>query len=793
MFKPPSNNTKRESAQFLEKIIRLGELSPGHISINQQIRNIITTAEEIFSAQTSLWLDKDAFTSTHPGLSELYYIESPGECTPLMCSAIKKNKLLSTTIPVADGISKQYSLNSPIVIDQNIVGVLCVDRTKNQFSRNEKKLFNTLTLQAGISLASTRQRIIDLWSIELLELVRSVSHHITNIFDIDELAKQVTQLIFDKFHYYYVAIFTVDLEKRILQFRNSAGTGLSEGKAVNLANFMASGIRFGEGITGHVADTGIELLENNVSVSQHYRYTDSLPETKSEYALPVLFNNQLVGVLDVQSNNESAFTDVDVLVLRALSDHIAIAIGNARLYSDANKRAIHLTLVADISKAISSILDFDHLLNNIVSLIHIRFSVPRVNLFTVHPGRRIIIFRASAGQFYNTEDLIPGIFAYDLDTTQGLVPWAAHNLQSIVVNDVSEDARFHVSPSSPDNISSQMAIPLIYGDKLLGVLDLQSPIRDAFTQDDIFVLETLADYLSVALRNANLYSSEQWRRQVSESIKDVAFLISANMDINHILERILQELHKSLPCEASAIWLVDYSENETEKEIIGSPLRLTAIFPDNETLRELLFTEEIPGSQSPWMLEAINSPTPLIRGSTSPYEPLGAYLNFPPEYSAIAAPLQANNQTIGLMVLVHSNPGRYGSESQSMTATFASYSAVAINNTRLYEAAHDQAWVATVLLQVSEATQSITSMTELLETVVRIIPRLIGLKSCVLFTWDELTETFLPAASYGLNDNQLDEYSSWHIAPGEVTAWKLKKKYGDYFLWWLKIPLEGLS
>jgi len=770
MFKAPSNNTKRDSTQFLEKIIHLGELPSGVISVNQQIKRIITTAEEIFSAQTSLWFDKDEFILTNPGLSDFVDIDNSGECTPLMRSAIRKNGLLSKSNPGADGLSKQYSLSSPIVINNHVVGVISIERGNYHFSRNERQLFHTLTLQAGTLLASTLQRIIDLWSIELLELVRSVGRHITNVFDIDELAKQVTQLIFDKFHYYYVAVFTADNDKRILQFRNSSGEGLSEGETVNLFNFLASGIRFGDGITGHVANTGVELLENNVSVSQHYRHMDSLPETKSEFALPLLFNNSVVGVLDVQSNRESAFTDVDSLVLRALADHIAIAVGNAQLYSDANKRASHIKLVADFSKAISSILDFDHLLNNIVSLIHIRFSVPIVNLFTVHTGRRKIIFRAGAGKLSTTDDLLPENFGYDLDNTQGLVPWAVNNLQSIVVNDVLKDDRFCISPASPEYICSQMAIPLIYGDRILGVLDLQSPYIDAFKQDDVFILETLADYISVALRNANLYSSEQWRRQVSESIKEVAGLISANMDLNHILERILQELHKSLPCDASAIWLVDISDNETESENIGSPLRLAAIFPDNETLRELLFSEEIPGAQSPWMLEAINSPSPLIRGITSPYEPLGAYLNFPPEYSAIAAPLKANNQTIGLMVLVHSNVGRYGSESQSMTATFASYSAVAINNTRLYEAAHDQAWVATVLLQVSEATQSITSMSELLETVVRIIPRLIGLRSCVLFSWDELTETFLPASSYGLNENQLDEYNSWHVAPGEVTA-----------------------
>jgi sigma-B regulation protein RsbU (phosphoserine phosphatase) len=769
MFNPPLKNSNFEPISAWEKIIRMGELSPAHTSINLIHQDIIATAEEIFSGRAFLWLNKDIFKAPHLGLSNRFTFENPVECTPLMHSSITKQRMISK-VEKADEFSKRYSLTAPIYFNQNLCGELTVERLDHKFTPSDRKLFTGLIMQTSITLAATRQRIIDLWSIELLELVRNVSQHIIDIFNIDELSKRVTQLICDKFHYYYVAVFTAELDKQILQFRYSAGTDLIEGKPGNLPNFLASGIRFGEGIIGQVALSGCEILENNVAVSQHYRYIDGLPETRSEFALPLLINNQIVGVLDVQSDKVSAFSDIDSLVLRALADHIAIAISNAQLYSDVNQRANHLSIVADISRAISSILDFDHLLNNIVSLIHIRFSIHRVNLFTVHTGRRKIFFRACAGQSFTAEELIPGVFSYDLDTSQGLVPWAVQNQQSITINDVSRDSRFSVSPASPDSISSQMVIPLVFGDQILGVIDLQSPLINAFTPDEVYILEALADYLSVALRNANLYSSEQWRRQVSESIREVAGLLSANIDFNHILVRILQELHKSLPCEASAIWLVESSEDESAREESSSPLRLAAIFPDNETLQELLLTDNTPGAQSPWMLEAINSPTPLIRLPKSPYEPLGAFLNFPPEYSAIAAPLRANNLTLGLLVLIHSNQGRYGSESQAMTATFASYSAVAINNTRLYEAAHDQAWVATVLLQVAEATQSITSMAELLETVVRIIPRLIGLKSCVLFTWDEVTETFLPASEYGLNTNQLDEYHTWHIAPGEVTA-----------------------
>ena len=133
-----------------------------------------------------------------------------------------------------------------------------------------------------------------------------------------------------------------------------------------------------------------------------------------------------------------------------------------------------------------------------------------------------------------------------------------------------------------------------------------------------------------------------------------------------------------------------------------------------------------------WLDQAMQADQPTIRRPHSSIEPLGLALGLPSDYSAIAAPMRAGEQRLGLLALAHRAAGRYGTESQAMTAAFASYAAVAIENARLYEAAQEQAWISTVLLQVAEATRSLTTLDQVLETVVRLLPMLLGAERCAL-------------------------------------------------------------
>ena len=467
MSKQHLNNAKDRNNHW-EMVINLGDLSSIHVSLDRIQQNIIKTTEAIFSGRVSLWLSNNAFNSSQVTLLPIPELASISECTPIMLDVIKKQRVISRQkLPDGSNLSDLYSIAAPIMNSGKVIGVLCVDRQHAPFSRSEMKTFKALVLQTGITLAVAWKLIVDQRSIELLELVRSVGQQIINVYDIDELSTRVTNLILDTFQYYYVAVLTIAPDSDRLQFRHSA---VRQDVRTDDDSSISWNIRIncGEGIIGQFALLGQEILENDVAISKYYRHFEVLPETKAEFALPFVIGDRTIGVLDVQSDKANAFGEVDVMVLRALADSIALAINNAHLYSDVNRRAGHLATVGDISKAIASILDFDHLLNDIVSLIYIRFSIPRVNLFTVHPGRGKIFFRAGAGQLPNGELLVPFEFSYDINDPFTPVSWSVLNRQCITVNNFREDPRFTTTPGSSEAILSEHVIPLMFGGEVLG-------------------------------------------------------------------------------------------------------------------------------------------------------------------------------------------------------------------------------------------------------------------------------------------------------------------------------------
>jgi GAF domain-containing protein len=350
-----------------------------------------------------------------------------------------------------------------------------------------------------------------------------------------------------------------------------------------------------------------------------------------------------------------------------------------------------------------------------------------------------------------------------------------------VANDVSREPLYLPSPFPPDETRSELTVPLVFGGEVLGVLDIQSEKVDAFGDDEQFLFEALADHIAIAMRNAHLYRSEVWRRRVADSVREVAGLLSADVDLDRVLAAILEELGKSLPLDLAAIWLVDgeVSEDADERAPV---LHLAAVLGATNLDLEIGLTpdavlasntvevsDETTQAASAWLRGALHADEPVTRTSMQVQEPLGAAMQFPPDYSAIAAPLRVREQPLGVLVLTHHTPGRYGSEARGMTAAFASYAAVAIENARLYEEAHAQAWVSTVLLQVANATQSLTNLHELLATVIHITPMLAGVRSCLLYIRDDEGD-FIPATASGLNREQQAEFERWRFAPGDVPA-----------------------
>ncbi len=763
-----------------------------------QRTEIVSQTEQILNCQVKLWLAEALL----PSLSWLYAGDaerpeldkfSGDACTPLMEEARRSRQICGVdateSTPVifqGEGCQDSQRLCQVIAfpiqsLGSEILGVLQAERShKNPFTPDDIAMLDGIASQALIGLQATRRLALERWRVEQLALVQHVSSQIVNQRDLNELTRRLTTLIQETFGYYYVAIFTVEPGEDILNFRASAGGEPPPGSGDRRPTGEPLFIRIGNGMIGQVTQLGQEIVANDVTQEPRFLDSDLLPDTRAEASLPLKIEERVVGVLDVQSDHPGAFQEVDMLVLRALAGNIAIAVEDTRLYTVLMRRAEQLTTISEVSSAITSILNLDELLDQVVNLIQRRFGYSYVHLFTVHPGRRKIIFQAGTDPRRHT--LLEEGFSFDLDDPQGIIPWVARHANTLLVNDVSQEPRYRPSDLPPENTNSELAVPLVYGNEVLGVIDIQSDRLNEFSEEDRFLFEALADTIAVALRNAFLYRTEKWRRQVADSLHEVAGLLSADVDLDQVLDAILAELERNLPCDAAFIWLLDEFES-ADGTPRGSPhLRLGAVLGLEQNPFELSrgvhledLVAKIQQDQplvkdeelTSWLIQSLDSAAPLIRSTESPYELLGRALNFPPDYSAIAAPLRVGEQALGVLALGHHTAGRYGSEAQAMTAAFASYASVAIENTRLYEAAHEQAWVSTVLLQVSEASQNLTNLNEMLSTIVRITPMLIGVRSCALYLWDELEEAFLPAAYEGLTSEQKNEFERWRFAPGD--------------------------
>ncbi|TLN16747.1 GAF domain-containing protein, partial [bacterium] len=399
-------------------------------------------------------------------------------------------------------------------------------------------------------------------------------------------------------------------------------------------------------------------------------------------------------------------------------------------------------------------------LETVVATIQKRFGYPFVHLYSVHPGRRLIFYWAGSGS--RSGILREQQIQISLDDPAGIIPWVARTGKPLLANDVRKEPLYRSSALPPFDIGSEVALPLSYGGETQAILDLQSTEYNAFDEKDISILEALTASIAIALRNASLYRSEQWRRQVADSFRDVANLLNANIGLDELLNSILSELEKNLPCEASAIWLY-----EEDPQNPNSNNRLRLAYAHGFTLEHMRHVLEENPLASQALEATLTSSEPTIRRSTDPLGPLGAALDYKPEYSSIAAPLMAGKQPLGVLTLGHPTYGRYGSEARAMTATFASYASSAIQNARLFADAQEQAWVSTVLLQVSEACQALDSVADLLDTMTRLTPLLVGIKNCAIFLFDANRQAFELKSLYGIEGLDKDNLLFYESeAPG---------------------------
>jgi sigma-B regulation protein RsbU (phosphoserine phosphatase) len=328
---------------------------------------------------------------------------------------------------------------------------------------------------------------------ELLDFLLEVSRVTSETLDLAEQLSSIASIVKEVVPYDVFAILLYSERTHLLTIRHAIG------HREEVVRSMA--IPLGEGIVGIAAARREPVLVEDVT--QDSRYLNALDAVRSELAVPMTARGKLVGVLDVQSTRVKAYGEQDQSMLSLIGSRVASSIENARLYRRVDRQNRTLRTLAHLSREFSAILDVDELLTKIAAATRALMPYDAFSVFLMDTERSLLSNRFSVRYDQRVKiDNIP--------LGKGITGAAAESRQPVRVLDTGADPRYI---ASHPGIRSELAVPLIVHDRIVGVLDVESERIAFFTEDHQRTLSLLAQQIASSVENARLYEEVAQREQ----------------------------------------------------------------------------------------------------------------------------------------------------------------------------------------------------------------------------------------------------------------------------------------
>ncbi len=332
-------------------------------------------------------------------------------------------------------------------------------------------------------------------------LLLEVTDVVNTTLDLETTLRRVAELVRKVIDYEIFAILLLSEQRQELYVRFQVGY------PPEVADRLR--VKVGQGITGQAAQLRQAVLV--ADAAQEDSYIAALPNVHSELAVPLIVKNRLIGVIDIEAREKGYFTEEHKRLLTLIASRMAVGIENARLHTRTTRQARTLLLLNEIARELTSILNLDELLKRIAELLKRLIDYQIFSILLLDEAGEKLQHRF-AQRFQERLHL-----KHDIALGRGVVGYAAQAKDAVLVPDVSKDSRY--IPVNPET-RSELAVPLIYQGKVIGVIDLEHTRRGYFTEDHKRTLTTLAAQIAIAIANARLY--EEIARQEQRLERDLS-------------------------------------------------------------------------------------------------------------------------------------------------------------------------------------------------------------------------------------------------------------------------------
>jgi PAS domain S-box-containing protein len=479
----------------------------------------------------------------------------------------------------------------------------------------------------------------------------------------DELLDKVTRII--------VHIYKETCGFLLLNERGDCLTPHSSYLGADLPGWQQS-FPVSAGITGRAVTQ--EKIIRVGDTSKEREYVPVAAGIRAELCIPIRVNERVIGILDVESRAPDAFTENDERFLNTISSSVGTALERLRLFKEEQRRTKELKALYHATKSLAQSLEPEVIARSLVTTMDELLGYEYVSLHLLEPDGQRLIPLAISSKMQNLRMYERGRDLHIEHTSlvgEGIIGWVAQNGQPIRSGNVSLDPRYQYILN---DIQSELCIPLIARGKVIGVLNIESNIPDAYAEEDESLLTALANSAAISLENASLYQEAVQaadRRAVLHRISQD--IVRFGQDFEQIYIAIHEAAGKLMPCDVFIISLRDAAKDENisvytiedgkryEPQVMASHIGLSATVI-NEGRSIILRTDaEVEGKE------------PIHFGSSRHVR------------SLVAVPMRASDRVIGMISAQSYSPYAYGIEERTLLEMLAAHAGTAIENGRLFE------------------------------------------------------------------------------------------------------------
>ncbi len=420
-------------------------------------------------------------------------------------------------------------MGAPMLIQNKPIGALILQDLEHEHAFNENNLKFFVALANQVAAVIHNANLLDESRARAfqLETAAEIARDVSGSLNLDELLAKSVNFIRERFSFYHASIFLIDSTAEFAVVREATGEAGAQMKRIGHKLGVGS-----KSIVGYVAGRGEPLIVNDTAKDATYFANPLLPNTRSEAAIPLKVGDRILGVMDVQSAHPFAFTGDNLRTLQILADQLAVAVVNSELFAETQEHLSQHRLLHHITTSAASGTTLEEALESAVTGLQVTLGGDRVAIMLADREKQLLAVKAAVG--YSEE-----ILHLQVPVGTGITGWAAAHRRPLRVDDVTGDPRY-IQGSA--NTRSELAVPLIYRNELLGVLNVESEQNAAYSENDEEMLGTLGGSLAAIIANARLLEQIRGQAERERALNEITSKIRRSTDMQSILATTAGEL-----------------------------------------------------------------------------------------------------------------------------------------------------------------------------------------------------------------------------------------------------------